>query len=217
MICQRCGHLSPALSPFCTKCGQLQQPQAAFATPLGGAQTVTRPVNESVGITSPAPITKSDTTPYASFLKRFVAFLIDQFIAGALAAVTYFIMAALGTASGASSVYGRNAGTFRTGASVGAGFLLLILGGFLAITVYVYYFVKQETVRRQATLGKSLLGLRVTTTAGSTLSVGQSVGRLIIKDTLSGLFFALGFVMAAFTERKQALHDFIAGTIVVRG
>ncbi len=217
MICQRCLHASPAFSPFCTNCGQAQQAQAAFAATVGGTQPVNPPLNESIGFDSSPTVTKSaDTTRYASFIQRFVAFLLDQFIAGALAAFTYFIIAAMAAASGASTMYRGYAGTFSTGAGLGAGFLLLFLGGFLAIAVYIYYFVKQETGPRQATFGKSLVGLRVTSTSGSALSVGQSLGRLIIKDTFSGLFFALGFLMAAFTERKQALHDFTAGTIVVQ-
>ncbi|MEH2462295.1 RDD family protein [Nostoc sp.] len=32
---------------------------------------------------------------------------------------------------------------------------------------------------------------------------------------ISGLILLIGYIMAAFTEKKQALHDIIAGTLVV--
>ncbi|MGA8027417.1 MAG: RDD family protein [Bryobacteraceae bacterium] len=217
MICQRCGHASAATSAFCTNCGEPQQLQAAVAAGASGAQPVSRPIHESVRFAPAASVARSvDATRYAPFLGRFVAFLLDEFLAGALAAVTYFIMAAIAAASGASSFHRGYGGGYRMGAGLGASFFLLLLGGLLAFAVYVYYFVKQETGPKQATIGKTLLGLKVMNASGGTISVGQSLGRLIVKSTISGLFFALGFLMAAFTERKQALHDFIAGTVVVQ-
>lgn len=67
---------------------------------------------------------------------------------------------------------------------------------------------------KQATLGKMALGIVVTDTAGGRLTFGRATGRHFAKY-LSSLLFGVGFIMAAFTERKQALHDLLARTLVV--
>jgi uncharacterized RDD family membrane protein YckC len=66
----------------------------------------------------------------------------------------------------------------------------------------------------QGTLGKRAVGLRVVTERGERLSFARSTGRFFAK-IVSGLLLLIGFLMAAFTERKRALHDMIAGTVVV--
>jgi uncharacterized RDD family membrane protein YckC len=67
----------------------------------------------------------------------------------------------------------------------------------------------------QATLGKLALGLRVTDEYGQRISFLRATGRHFAKY-LSWMTIFIGFIMVAFTERRQALHDFIAGTLVWR-
>jgi uncharacterized RDD family membrane protein YckC len=59
------------------------------------------------------------------------------------------------------------------------------------------------------------LGLKVTDTEGRQISFARASGRHFAK-ILSGMILLIGYIMAGFTERKQALHDVIAGTLVVR-
>jgi uncharacterized RDD family membrane protein YckC len=78
------------------------------------------------------------------------------------------------------------------------------------------YFAGMESSARQATIGKSAMSLRVTNYEGQRISFGHATGRFFAK-IVSGLIpFAIGYIMAAFTEKKQALHDLIAGTLVLR-
>ena len=65
----------------------------------------------------------------------------------------------------------------------------------------------------QGTVGKHLLGLRVTDLAGNPIDFARSTGRFFAKF-LSRLCFSIGYIMVAFTERKQGLHDILAGTLV---
>jgi uncharacterized RDD family membrane protein YckC len=58
--------------------------------------------------------------------------------------------------------------------------------------------------------------MKVTNLAGEQISIGQSLGRLVMKNLFSSLFLGIGFLMALFTARKQALHDLAAGTLVVQ-
>lgn len=77
------------------------------------------------------------------------------------------------------------------------------------------YFALMESSRLQGTLGKRLTGLTVTDVDGGRLSFTRATVRHFAKF-LSVLIFFIGFVMAGFTRRKQALHDMIAGALVVR-
>jgi len=77
---------------------------------------------------------------------------------------------------------------------------------------YEAYFLSSN---RQATPGKMALGLKVTNLNGQRISFDQATGRHFAKY-LSRVILLIGYIMAAFTERKQALHDVIAGTLVLR-
>jgi hypothetical protein len=67
----------------------------------------------------------------------------------------------------------------------------------------------------QATVGKRIMGLQVTDEDGGRLSFVHALMRMLAK-LASALPFALGFLIAAFTARKQALHDLIVRSLVVR-
>jgi uncharacterized RDD family membrane protein YckC len=68
----------------------------------------------------------------------------------------------------------------------------------------------------QATVGKKVLGLMVTDMAGRRVSFGRSTGRHFAKIITNMVPAFIGYIMAGFTEKKQALHDMIAGCLVVR-
>jgi len=73
-----------------------------------------------------------------------------------------------------------------------------------------------ESSARQATFGKAAMSLRVTDLTAQPLTFGHATGRYFSK-IISGLIpLGIGFIMAGFTEKKQALHDMIAGTLVLR-
>jgi len=88
------------------------------------------------------------------------------------------------------------------------------VGGLTGIIVGWLYFALQECSAQQATLGKRALGIKVTDANGLRIGFGRATGRFFGK-ILSGLIFAIGFMLAGWTERKQALHDMLAGTLVV--
>lgn len=85
----------------------------------------------------------------------------------------------------------------------------------IGIPISVAYFVLQESSPRQATWGKRVLGLYVQTEEGTTLTRGRAIGRYCGKF-LSGFTLGIGYLIAAFTPRKQALHDLIVRSVVLR-
>ncbi len=86
----------------------------------------------------------------------------------------------------------------------------------LAISVLIAwaYFGTFHASPWQATLGKRAFGIKVTDLAGNRISFARSTGRYFA-SFISTLLLLLGYVVAAFTRKKQALHDMIAGTLVV--
>jgi uncharacterized RDD family membrane protein YckC len=71
-----------------------------------------------------------------------------------------------------------------------------------------------ESSSKQATLGKMALGIIVTDLEGQRISFGKATGRHFSK-IVSGIILYIGFIMVAFTEKKQGLHDMMAGCLVV--
>jgi uncharacterized RDD family membrane protein YckC len=90
-----------------------------------------------------------------------------------------------------------------------------IFGGFVMLVLQWLYFAWMESSEHQATLGKMALGLIVTDLNDQRVSFGRATGRFFAKIITSYTFF-IGYIMAGFTEKKQALHDMIASTLVLR-
>jgi len=85
----------------------------------------------------------------------------------------------------------------------------------LVVLVLLIYKAAMESSPRQAGLGKLAFDLRVTSLEGERISFLRALARNVALP-LSAVILCTGFVMAAFTARRQALHDLIAGTLVVR-
>jgi uncharacterized RDD family membrane protein YckC len=83
------------------------------------------------------------------------------------------------------------------------------------ILVAWLYWAGMHSSRYQATVGKMAVGLRVVDYHGERITFMRATGRYLA-EILSGLLFGIGYLMVAFTRRRQALHDLIAETFVVR-
>jgi uncharacterized RDD family membrane protein YckC/Flp pilus assembly protein TadD len=81
--------------------------------------------------------------------------------------------------------------------------------------VGVAYYVAMESSSMQATVGKRALGIKVTDMHGNKISAGRALGRNLAKY-ISALILCIGYIMAAFSKKKQALHDMMASCLVVR-
>jgi uncharacterized RDD family membrane protein YckC len=91
---------------------------------------------------------------------------------------------------------------------------IVILYSSLKLAVLVPYFTLLESSRLQATFGKLLLGIKVIDLSGKRISFARATGRFFAK-VFSGQVLLIGYFMAAFSKRKQALHDLLAATLVV--
>lgn len=78
---------------------------------------------------------------------------------------------------------------------------------------WVYYVWMTNST--QSTLGKKLVGIKVQSVDGQKLSLGKVIIRETIGKLLSAITLGIGYIMAAFTEKKQGLHDFMAKSVVI--
>ena len=152
---------------------------------------------------------------YAGFWKRLVAYIIDSIIISVASGILLIpFLAVVGL--GIFSMHDSNL-SYDTDTAVGliiamiAGYLVLVAG--IAIAGWLY-FALMESSSQQGTLGKMALGIKVTDMAGSRISFGRATGRYFAK-MISSLTLGVGYIMAGFTQQKQALHDIIAGCLVV--
>jgi len=148
---------------------------------------------------------------YAGFWKRFVAYLIDSIVlsvAGFLAILPILGLIGLGVGSAMSGDSESRDGFIA--AAIGAYFIAILA---MMVASWLYYALMETSVN-QGTLGKMALGIKVTDLNGNRISFGMATGRYFGK-IVSSMIFMVGYIMAGFTEKKQALHDMMAGCLVV--
>ncbi len=193
MFCTRCGASMPDTAAFCPQCGA---PAAGAVAPAAaGGPPGTATVAPAAGVL------------YGGFWRRFWAYVIDGFLVGA-------VTVPIGLAFGVPLFFAaamRDFSAETLAAMIGASMMLAVI----RLAIWWLYFALMESSAKQATLGKLALGLRVTDLAGRRLSFGRATGRWF-GHVLSSMIFMIGFIMVAFTEKKQGLHDMLAGTLVVR-
>ena len=228
MQCNKCGSSLAEGATFCIQCGssvQPEQPTVSESEP----PSVTVLIEPGAGVWAPAP--ESAATPdeevpaqasserayaapfvtaaaipaaqsahvarYAGFWRRFAAYWIDWFV---FFAIEIFIAAARGVP--------LNARQSMEPGEVAKGLLIGLLIGWL-------YAATFESSPWQATIGKRAMDIYVTNLQGHRLNFVQASGRFFGK-VVSAIILGIGFFMIAFTERKQGLHDMLAGCLVVR-
>jgi uncharacterized RDD family membrane protein YckC len=201
MFCTRCGSVNQDPAKFCKGCGSpLDQPATGASAAVAPAPLYA----------SPPPIVAQPAPQflYAGFWRRFVAMIIDGLVFSPVFLIFFAGSGLFGLITGATATRDMEgiAGALF-GLGILAGILVMIVGNWL-------YHTLMECSRHQATLGKMALGIKVTDMNGNRISFARANGRFFGK-LLSGAVMNIGYIMAAFTVQKQALHDMLAGCLVV--
>jgi uncharacterized RDD family membrane protein YckC len=184
---------------YCSKCGS---PTAANAQICSNCGTP-MPVN-SVLIPSP------NGARYGGFWMRFLALIIDRIVVGVVTTPFVFLIMK-DVIFNAARNGDREPDPAMVISMLGHVFTLAIA----SVAVSWLYEAWLLSSDRQATVGKMAVGLKVTDLNGQRISFARATGRFFAK-IVSSMTLLIGFIMAAFTERKQALHDMMAGTIVLK-
>ena len=197
IFCSKCGCGNISTSQFCQRCGESLWPAGVAAIPASAVSTV-------------AVAALPGTRGYGGFWMRVLAFIIDIIVVR----IAMIPVLALFGLSSLHRVSHMNTDDMQPRdilflASTGMAAAMLL---FCAHWLYEALFTSSSW---QATLGKRALGLIVTDEVGRRLSFARATGRFFAK-MLSWATACIGFIIAAFSQRKRALHDIIAGTLVFK-
>ena len=189
MNCYQCGTENTDNEVFCSKCGNdLRKP------------TIQSAGSNKPAISATATVSKSSARVYyAGFWRRFLAVIIDGLILDVVLGIGFGIEF---LSKGAS----RNPNTFSV--------VEIIFNNIGALIIPWLYFALMESSSKQATLGKMSLGIIVTDLTGNRISFGKANARYWGK-IVSVIILGIGYIMAGFTQKKQALHDIMAKALVV--
>jgi uncharacterized RDD family membrane protein YckC len=191
LFCSQCGTQNTAGAVFCQRCGAGLHPELTTATSTANAYAAA-----SAG--------------YGGFWIRFVAFVIDGIIISIATVPIVMLLGLLGLVHHPIIIHGP-----LNESDMAA---LLAVSVTIRIVLVAVSWLYEALLTRstwQGTVGKKICSLKVIDETGKRISFARATGRHFAKY-LSGFCF-IGFIMAAFTDRKRALHDILAGTLVKRG
>ena len=222
MFCSNCGNPLAPGAAFCSNCGT----RVVTAVPGGGSgaevppieaavssepvvepSTYTAPVTMPMAPAAPTPAPAPPAVRYAGFWRRFWAVVLDGLILN-IVTVPIGMMTAGPTASMIDS---ENISPEQLAALFSAYATAVTL----SLIANWLYCALMESSKWQATLGKLALGMRVTDLSGRRINFARATGRFFAK-MVSTLTVGIGYVIQVFTGKRQALHDLIAGTLIVR-
>ena len=214
MYCSKCGVNLAAGTAFCGSCGTpTGTPAAAIARPatpptyVGGSS--------QVSYADPAGLVVSRGFTYAGFWLRVVAALIDGVIMSiALCVLLVPLFLLTGFEARIDGMVQRH-GQPDPAIIVGLIGMILVFA-VVSVLIQWLYHAYLESGEKQATWGKQALGLYVTDLMGNPTTFGRASGRFFAKIVTGMIPLGIGYIMAGFTERKQALHDMIASCLVLR-
>jgi uncharacterized RDD family membrane protein YckC len=158
---------------------------------------------------------QGSTDRYAGFWIRLGAYLIDYMIIQFATSMLFgFLALIFGFAVGSQT------SDFSSSSFESEGEALLIIGCYFGIIILTIcgqwlYYALFESSSMQATPGKLAVGIKVVDYEKNRLSFGKATGRHFAK-IISAFTLSIGYMMAGWTEKKQTLHDMVAGTLVVR-
>lgn len=214
IYCNRCGAQNSALAKFCSNCGTPFTADAASApaTPAGVTPNPQGPAQPPMAtpqnVPPPSPpiyVPPTGAVRYGGFWIRVVAAIIDGLLLGI---VVFPVLGILGLSIGF-------AGSQVSMPEIGVHLVRDIVAWTLFMGAGWLYEALLESSSKQATVGKMALGLKVTDEYGRRISFARASARYFSK-ILSRMILLIGYIMVGFTQRKQGLHDMIAGTLVVR-
>ena len=160
---------------------------------------------------------------YSGFWRRFVAVIIDGFVLTIPMVGLMFMFGIPAVVTDFDSSFSQETIESLDQEEIGNMMMTqfsalvpsMILINLVSIVLPWLYYALMESSSLQATLGKLAMGSIVTDLDGDRVSFLRATGRYFGK-IVSNIILMIGFLMAAFTERKQALHDLMAGCLVIQ-
>jgi uncharacterized RDD family membrane protein YckC len=145
-----------------------------------------------------------------------VAYLLDSVILGAAVLVLFLPLVFLTGLSANFEAIAQSHHGQPNAAVIGGFIAMMLVFVLISILIQWLYHAYLESGEKQATWGKQALGIYVTDLMGNRVTFGRASGRFFAKIVTGMIPLGIGDIMAGFTERKQALHDMMAGSLVLR-
>lgn len=214
MYCSKCGVNLSAGAAFCGSCGTpTATPPAAIARPAAPSSYAGG--SSHAAYADPAGLVTSRGFTYAGFWLRVAAAIIDGVI---MSVVLGVLLVPLFLLTGLHAQIGLlNQRHSRPDPAIFIGLIgmILVFSGVSVLLQWLYH-AYLESGERQGTWGKQIMGVYVTDLMGKPISFGRASGRFFAKIVTGMIPLGIGYIMAGFTERRQALHDMIASCLVLR-
>ncbi len=155
----------------------------------------------------------NDKAFYAGFWKRFAALLIDGLVLSPVSTVVSVL--SMRRIIGLISIFSASSGVPANYSSLITSLISsTVVGGIFMLVVTWFYYSIMESSSKRATVGKMALGIIVTDLDGDQITFARATGRFFAKE-INSIILDIGYLLAAFTDRKQGLHDLIAKTLVL--
>ncbi len=214
MYCSKCGVSLSAGVAFCGACGTpTATPATAVARPAAPSSYAGG--SSQAPYADPAGLVASRGFSYAGFWLRVAAAIIDgviMSIALGVLLVPLFLFSGIGAQfGGLAERHGRPDPALIVG-FVG----MILVFAVVSVLGQWLYHAYLESGEKQGTWGKQMMGVYVTDLVGNPTTFGRASGRFFAKIVTGMIPLGIGYVMAGFTERRQALHDMIASCLVLR-
>lgn len=142
--------------------------------------------------------TLSQAVVYSGFWRRVAASLIDSVILSVVGFILGMVLGVVMVAGGTSDAE-----------------VVELTGNVVGLFLGWLYYALMESSSKQATIGKMVMGIKVTDLEGNQISFARASGRHFGK-IISSLILLIGYLMMLWTEKKQTLHDMMAGCLVVK-
>ena len=157
---------------------------------------------------------ETKTIQYAGFWWRVLAHLIDQVVLSFAAGIFVIPMMAI---FGLSIYSMTESGMDLEESPMFWGSLVSMYASIFTVSLLInwLYYAIMESSKTQGTLGKLVLRIKVTDYGYQRVSFGRATGRFFGKY-ISSFILLIGYIMAGFTAKKQALHDMIASCYVIK-
>lgn len=197
------------------------QPLSVLFPDVAAQAPAPAPASENPYAAPAAPLLPQTTAAaledHAGFWKRVAAYILDAIILYIPGTIIQKMMGGAAAEEAMKQAQVSAAGNPELMMAAMSHYYATMLPAILVITVMTWlYFAICESSSWQGTLGKLALGIRVTDMDGARISFPRALGRYPAKY-LSTIILGIGFLMVAWTQRKQGLHDLIAGTLVLNG
>jgi len=202
--CSKCGTDIANGAAYCSACGQRQAGEARYEDLPPDNEAPGEPAWEPRE-SGPSVSAQAARLIYAGFWLRFAAYILDSLILGLTAGVAVFAPLMSRGAISPDNPWAIYTNTSRQ-------YVALQL---LLMMISWVYFALLESSPWQASIGKKMLGLMVTDMQGRRISFARATARYFC-TLLSSFILMAGFIMIAFTEKKQGLHDILTGCLVIK-